>query len=435
VVTRSFPEDYSADCCIPGGADSNLLCKGRQLYMKKIVHFEDTFFPTAGYQLNILSKFMAKEGYEVIIVTSEPDQKRYSKMISFFGSIDFKEEDDNFTKNYGVKIIRLPIKYVIANRVVFGNELFKTINSLEPDILYIHGNDSLTAMRFIMKMHKLPYPIVFDSHMVEMGSHNRFNKVFRKVYRKFFTPRIVRQNKIVIRTQDSDYVYKCLGIPLTQSPWISVGSDTLLFYPDEQVYTRKRKEYEISENDFLVLYTGKLDKYKGAILLAEAFKKKIKTNNGKNIVLMTVGSFIDEEGEKAKKIFSESENRILNIGTQRYLNLAQFYQMADLVVFPKQCSLSFYDAQACKIPIICEDNNISVSRLSHKNGFVYEINNKDDLIAKIKKCAEMEKEQYEELKQNAYRFVKSSYDYAYITKKYLAILQQEYDKFNKTINE
>lgn len=37
----------------------------------KIVHVEDFFHPDAGYQINILPKYMAKMGHEVVVITSE----------------------------------------------------------------------------------------------------------------------------------------------------------------------------------------------------------------------------------------------------------------------------------------------------------------------------------------------------------------------------
>ena len=40
----------------------------------KIVHVEDFFHPDAGYQINVLPKYLAKFGHEQVIITSEMDK-------------------------------------------------------------------------------------------------------------------------------------------------------------------------------------------------------------------------------------------------------------------------------------------------------------------------------------------------------------------------
>ena len=82
-----------------------------------------------------------------------------------------------------VKIIRLPIVKFISGRAVFTDRLRKTVDNLKPDILYVHGNDTLSAMYFIARLGKLNYALISDSHMLEMASKNKFNYLFRQFYR------------------------------------------------------------------------------------------------------------------------------------------------------------------------------------------------------------------------------------------------------------
>ena len=394
-----------------------------------IVHVEDFFHPDAGYQINILPKYMTNEGHNVTIVTAEL-KKIPEELTSFFGKDNIKKRDDSYTDKTGVKIIRLPIKAFISGRAVFGKELDNTIESLNPDILYVHGNDTLTGMRYINKLRKLKYPVVMDSHMLEMASTNKFSKLYKQFYRKFFTPKIKDYNLKIIRTQNDSYVEKHLGIPIEQCPWISVGSDTILFHPDEKVKKEFRKENNISDDDFVVVYTGKLIESKGAKLLAQAFEKKLENSKNKKIVLVVVGNTSGEYGKEVEKIFKKSQNRIIRFPTQKYMDLAKFYQASDLSVFPKQCSLSFYDAQACGLPVVSENNTINVDRLKNNNGFNFELGDIDDFREKIKKCVEMDDSKYQEMKNNAINFVKENYDYKDISKQYTKILLDEYNRFN-----
>lgn len=393
----------------------------------KIVHVEDFFHPNAGYQINILPKYMVKQGHSVTIITSEME-KIPEHLTTFFGRDDIRKQDMKYSELTGVDIIRLPLKDFISGRAVFTRQLFKTIKYLKPDVLYVHGNDTLTAIRCLLRLKKLNCPIVLDSHMLEMASINKFSKIFRIFYKAFFTPIIIRNEIPVIRTQDDPYVEKHLGIPLKQCPWISVGSDTILFHPDKDIRYKFRKEYKIHENDFVVVYTGKLDDAKGGKFLAEAFIEKFNNSKNKKVVLVVVGNTSGEYGKQVEEVFEKSQNKIIRFATQKYIDLAQFYQAADLSVFPKQCSLSFYDAQACGLPVISEDNNINIARLQKDNGFNFISGDINDFRSKIVKCIEMDEVKFNEISQNAFGFVRDNYNYEIIARQYSDILYHEHKR-------
>ncbi|MGD7053944.1 glycosyltransferase family 4 protein [Sutcliffiella horikoshii] len=397
--------------------------------IKTIVHVEDVFYPTAGYQINIIPKYMVKEGYDVYIVTSRVEGNYKTSNMKFFGNIDIEKEDERYSKETGVKIIRIPVKRVISNRIVFGSELFKAVKNLKPDILYVHGNDTLTAMRYILQIGKLNFPIVFDSHMLEIASKNKFKYIYRFIYRNIFTPKLKKFKVPVIRTQNDEYVEKCLGIPLTQAPWISVGTDTMHFQPNKSIRLKMRNELKINKDDFVIIYTGKINKSKGALLLAEAIQEKIKVLGNHKLIFIIVGNAVDEEGKKAEELLKKSENKVMRIPTQNYLDLNKYYQLADLAIFPKQCSLSFYDAQSCGLPVLSEDNKINADRLRFNNGFNFKSDDVIDLRKKIEMCVNLNKEYYEELKENAILSIQDGYDYHDLTKRYLEILKNEYSLF------
>ncbi len=392
----------------------------------KIVHVEDYFHPEAGYQINILPKYMSYMGHEVTIITSEME-KIPEFLTSFFGRDNIKEKDEIYMEENKVKIVRLPLKAFVSGRAVFTSQLFKAIKNENPDAVYIHGNDTLTGMRYLMKYKALGYPLVMDSHMLEMASVNQFNKIFRKIYKNVFTPIIIKNNISVIRTQDDPYVEKCLGIPLKQAPWISYGSDTILFHPDAEIKKSFRAEHGISDDDFVVVYTGKLDEAKGGKLLAQTFREKFQTK--KNVVLVAVGNTSGEYGKEVERIFDESENRIIRFPTQKYYDLAQFYQAADLSVFARQCSLSFYDAQACGLPVLSEDNNINVDRCSHGNGWNFKAGNVNDFRSKIEAVVNLNSDEYRKTAECAYRFIIENYNYEDKAREYEAILLREYKKY------
>lgn len=396
-----------------------------------IVNVEDFFIPDAGYQINIVPKYLSKFGHEVYIVTSTVEGI-HKPAAEFFGIDGIDERDAKYTMETGVKIVRItPLTTkVISGRMIQSKAMFRAVEKLHPDVVYVHGNDSLTGIRYL-RQNKKSYAIVTDSHMLSMASKNRLNKAFYWYYRKIITPKIIRNQIPVIRTQDDHFVEKCLGIPLSQAPWISYGSDTMLFHPDEEVKKLFRVEHGISDNDFVIVYTGKLDEAKGGKLLAQAFRRKFQTK--KKVVFVAVGNTSGEYGREVEQIFNESENRIIRFPTQKYYELAQFYQAADLSVFAKQCSLSFYDAQACGLPVLSEDNNINVDRCSHGNGWNFKADDIQDFRSKIEGVVNMDREEYQKVADTAYRFIIENYNYEDKAREYETILFREYQKYKDKV--
>ena len=394
----------------------------------RIVNIEDYFIPDAGYQINIMPKYLSLFGHQVWIVTSKVDGIK-KPAADFFGTEDIEKRDAAFTEKTGVKILRVKpfINRTVNSRIIQGGELFRAVDSLNPDVVYVHGNDTLTGIRYLLKKN-LPYALVTDSHMLSMATENRFHRLFADGYRRFVTPRILKHNIPVIRTQDDPYVELAFGIPLSQAPWISYGTDTLLFHRDAAVREKFRKENGIGDDDFVAVYTGKLDEPKGGKLLAEAFLKKFEGK--KNAVLLVVGKTVDDKyGKEVERLFSESENKIIRFPTQKYCDLPKFYQSADVSVFAKQCSLSFYDAQGCGLPVLSEDNNINIDRNSHGNGLCFKSGEVEDFRNKIEEFLNMSDEDYKAMSDNAYNFISDNYNYETKAREYEKIIIDAYNNF------
>ncbi len=393
----------------------------------RIVHIEDIFYPTAGYQINILPKYQVLQGHEVYIVTSELEKIPDSFGVSFFGRKDIKKLDHEYSKNTGVKIIRYPVLFIFMMRVFHKKGFYKCIEELNPDIIFSHGDGTIYSLHYIKNKNlKKNFAVIFDSHMLEIASKNRFRMLYRIVFKNVYTPIIKKKKYVFIRTQNDNYVEKCLGIPLIQCPWISVGSDTLLFHPDFSVRAKFRKENNISENDFVAIYAGKLDEAKGGKFFAETFLNELVLSHDKKFVLIIVGSlFNDKYGKEVMELLKKSKNRLIMFETQIYTNLAIFYQSADVALFPKQCSLSFYDVQACGLPVISENNNININRLAYNNGITFQAGNSEDFRKKIQQIASLSSIEYKATSENANNYVKKNFDYKNIANKYLSVINDE----------
>lgn len=388
----------------------------------KIIYIVDFFHPDAGYQVNIMAKYWSLFGNEVIVISSEL-KKLPSFLTDFFDCSDIEKKDSLYENNNKVKIIRVPIIAYKSGRSIYTGKIFKLIKEIKPDIVFVNGNDTLIGMQLIRRQRRAPYVLVSDNHMLEMASENPFRKVYRFIYKNFYTPIIIKENIPVIRTVDDPYVEKCLGIPLNRCPVISFGTDTLLFHPDENQKVKFRKENNISQSDFVVLYAGKLSRNKGIDILAEVVDRKI--SEKRKITFIVIGNSSGEFGEFIEKRFSESKNRVIRFSTQTYQNLCYFYQAADIAVYPKECSLSFYDVQACGLPVVFENNNINIDRSAYGSAVVFQSGDIEDMVCKIRMLSEMTESEILLYSKRAVEFITSQYEYKDKAKEYLELFQSK----------
>lgn len=397
----------------------------------KIVHVEDFFHPDAGYQVNLLSRLQQAEGHDITVVTAELD-KIPSFITAFFGKDNIPQKDLAFTEETGVKIIRVPLLTFYSGRSIFHPRLFKVVSERNPDVVFVHGEDTLTGILFILFSKWRKYPIVLDCHMLEMASLNRFREYFRAFYRRFITPIILRENIPLIRVVDSDYVEKCLGIPLSHTDLLSFGTDTAYFTPNAEVGNTIRVKYGIDKHTFLVLYAGKLDETKGGGFLAEAIQQKFSSDSNRSIEFMIIGNSDGDYGQAVEQKFQTSENKILRLPTQRYFDLAQFYQAADLVVFSRQCSMSFFEAQSCGVPVLFEANEINTQRTESGNAFTFIPEDIKDFRSKIIWLSSISNNQFNEIRKNARDYTLQNYDYIPIAKKFTSVLIRAFESWQKS---
>lgn len=387
-----------------------------------IVHVESFFHPDAGYQLDILAKYMAAKGHQVTVITGEIE-KFPDYLTSFFGKDNIETRDSEYEKKYHVKIIRIPVLWYYSGRAFFKRTFFEAIDKLAPDVVFAHCHDDMVGIRTINYCLKKRIPVVGDTHMAEAASKNRLRNLFRFYYRNWEAKKIVRNGIPIIRTADIDYVNKIYGIPLPQCPIVSFGSDLMLFHPDEEIKRKMRSELSLETKDFVIIYAGKLDEYKGGLFLAESIKKKFDTN--KNVVFIIIGNTVGEYGKKVKDILSKSENRVILFPTMKYEDLANYFMCADIAIIPKQSSLTFYDYQACGLPVIAEDSDVNRTRVSKSNGYLFESDSKEAFRNAIACAVNLQDNELHTLRENALRYIQSDYDYDNKCDEFLTIINNE----------
>ncbi len=392
----------------------------------RIVHVEDFFHPDAGYQLNLLAKSQARQGHDVSIVCAELSRVP-AGLTAFFGKDDVSSKDRRYFEEFGVKIVRLPILAFVSGRALFfPRQLFSAVKSEDPEVVMVHGAETVTGVLFVLFGKWQGLRVLLDSHMLEMASVNRFSRWFTWCYRLLVTPVILEKKIPLVRVADSDYVERHLGIPLDYTQLLPLGSDLEFFAPDAQARADVRTRLGIRDREFVVVYAGKLDSAKGALFLADAISEVF--NCARDVVFLIIGNPDAEIEVDLERRFLESENKVIRLPTQRYVDLPRFFAASDLAVFPKQCSLSFFDAQASGLPVLLEDNEINRARAEGGGGELFRPSNVEDFRLLIERFLLMDKFEWDNYSERGRRYVEQNYNFLPVAEGFSQLMQSLIDR-------
>lgn len=392
----------------------------------KILHVEAEYIPGLGYQVNLLSKYMAKLGHEVIILSTELDIVRPHQK-NYIGTYSKKVDYDHYSAT-NVKIIRVPCKGLISDRHIWSFRVFNKIKEINPDIIFLHDNDTLVSMLYIVfYLKKFQIPLITDSHMVAIASRNKFAKLFQFLYRKIVTPIIVRNNINVVRTVDDDFILKVFNIPKDMAPIISFGSDVERFRPNDIRKIQLRTKYGIPLDNRVFIYTGKLSKDKEGFFLANSLLEPFILNNKAKISFLIVSSVDGEYGNKVEETFNRSSNQIIRMPFVNHEELSDVILTADVAIIHYAASLTYFDYLASGLPVIWSDIEINVRRSDKRFVNLFENLNVNSLRDNIDYFIGLDVEDLSKKSKMAREFAVENYSYENITNQFMNVFKSEID--------
>lgn len=339
----------------------------------KIIHVEDRFEPTAGYQINELLKEQSKMDNEIVVISST--------MSIFSNENELVNQDAIFEKETGVKVIRLKPLFVFSSRYYFNN-LFKIIDDLKPDIVFLHGIVDFKDL--ILFGPKKSYYICRDCHMSWVASKNRFSKNIAKVFSSLFSKKINISNKYKmiysLGIEESQYL-ESIGIDNKMIEYLPHGYNSDEMFFSNIARKEIRNKYSISEDEVLISYIGKFDKNKRPDIVLDIIDA-LGVEYKKNIKLLFVGNMT---GDYEKLIYKKvSQYNLLSkctfIEAQPYKLLYKFFSASDICIWPKETTLSSIHAQVCHSIPIMENHDSNKERVID-NRSLFEKNNIDDAVS------------------------------------------------------
>lgn len=299
-----------------------------------------------GYQENLLPKYQRKLGHELCLIITNTTHKNGE--VEQVPCADYVLED-------GVRVIRLARKQYRSRKLTAYRakmDVLPYLNEIKPDFIFFHGLVSESIFDCIKyKRNNSDCVIVQDNHLdynIGMTVHTFKQKVARAYYRAVNRRSIPYVSRVYgVTPWRKTYAEDYFRIPSSKTDVLIMGADDekIDFAHRDEIRSRIRSEYNIADDEFLLVSGGKIDKQKRIHLLMEAVMQMPNTR------LLIFGKVGDDIKDTFDSLLSQSNN-IIYIGWIASEDAYDYFFAADLVVFPGQHSVLWEQACASKVPCL-----------------------------------------------------------------------------------
>ena len=325
----------------------------------KIIFVSSWYSEGMGYLENCLPKALIKLGHEVHLITSTAqvyyNQPYWRDAYSAYLGEPIVEERTNDSN--GVTIHRLDFKTIRKRISIIG--LTTLIKSIKPDVVHTFMHADWDTLRIVLTKWLIskPFKLFTSNHTSYLAlfptpqAHIDFNWKRKTLFFLTFTLAgtfisFYTKKCFCVTTDAAEVANKYFGVPKNKLKVTTLGVDTDVFKPNEENRERVRNQFGIQDDETLCIYTGKFLKLRRTDLLAEAVKNL--RHKGLKIKCLFIG-----EGEDVA-LLQNTEGSIV-VPMQPHLTLPQYYQAADIAVWPFGESSSQLDAVATGLCLVMAD--------------------------------------------------------------------------------
>lgn len=305
------------------------------------------------YQENMLPKFHKKMGYDVEIIASTLSFDEHGNGCNIDPGI--------YDNEYGIKVTRLPYKKGLPDRIGKFLRLYEgfeeALVKAEPDIIFVHGCQFCDIGVIVKYVKKRPDVTVFvDNHADFSNSATNWlskNVLHKGLWRKC-AHKIEPYTKkfygvLPVRVDFLKNIYK---LPPEKCELLVMGADDELVEKAKVSGARERirKQYGTNDSDFLILTGGKIDQWKKQTLLLMQAVRNIKNEH---LRLIVFGSVTQELMDQVKALADGT--KVQYIGWIQSKDSYEYFEAADLVVFPGRHSVMWEQVTGQGIPMLVKD--------------------------------------------------------------------------------
>jgi glycosyltransferase involved in cell wall biosynthesis len=325
---------------------------------------------------------------------------------------------DDIEKDEAIKAIEIDVSRLKNFRDVYlaiktASNIMKNRKNI--DILHLHSPHLPSFVSAILGR-LFGKPVITTIHGKFPRSKNFLKRLYFEITIK---GTIALSDKITFVDEGGKGHYNIpLGIVIEN------GIDIRLFSPDHELRKRTRGDLEISEDDVVLLFLGRLVAHKGIYDLLYAFSI-VNTQTNVNIKLIVIGSGeVDKVSKKIESLNLDNDAMLLG----KVKKVSNYYRASDIFVLytspleglpialleASSCGLSIISTRVSGIPAVIEDG---------KNGFLVEYGDRESLIQKIKILVE-DKDLRDKLGQNARKRIMENYNIDKTVDKYIQLYKE-----------
>ena len=345
----------------------------------KIVHIADCYIDGWGYQENLLPQYQKRDGHSVVVV-ADNDHLKYLNNPKLAQEILMRGVEYDYD---GIKVYKIREYLTTSSSSLVCKGLNRILKQESPDMIF-HHNLNLSTLS-VAARYKRKHPEVklyVDNHADWINESK--NWLWHLFFYDIMMPLHVKSlgdyvdAYIGVSPLRCQYLNKVFRVPKRKIVFLPIGCDT---YQAKQIMEDRlqlRKQYGISEQSFLIISGGKIDRSKGTIELisaCEEIKKK-----GEDIHLVLFGKIDDEVGGLAQKY-----DWISIFGWCDRKKTLSLLKMADTACWPWLHTTLIEDSVAVGTPLVVKMSD-NVSHFCKEDAGVFmKCGDKKELEASLQK--------------------------------------------------
>jgi len=350
----------------------------------RVLHVIDHIYPQLGYQ-----EFFLAKAHSCVNPTLVISSDRYAKAIFEANKPILKEEivGSGLRKEEGLLILRLPAWFNIPelnSPWLIGLE--REITKFNPDLIIAHGLVNLSSIRIALAKRKYnKAKLVFDDHMTFNATRGGWTLLLYKIFKLLLAPIFIKSTDffVAVTPETKNFMSKYYGIPKDSIKVIPLGYSEQNFFKDSQLRASIRKKHNIKDSEIVLIYAGKIVPEKGVHILVKAAIELCQKYD--NLRFILIGGNDPDYLQRLKNQISIArlEGNFIILDAVPNKELCQYYNAADIGVWPLQCSVTMLEATACGLPTIISDKSGATDRIASGNGLLYRESDCSDLVEKI----------------------------------------------------
>jgi len=366
----------------------------------KIGLFVDAFFPMVDGVINVVDNYAKKlsDYADIIVFAPRSREKNYKDLFPY--------------KVVRSRQFKVPMTEYDLSVPLFDSNFQQELKIAKLDIVHIHSPFTIgnVGVKYAKK-HKIP---------VVATIHSQYRRDFLEKTKSETLADMAIHSIIKLYNQVDECwaVNKKVGeifyqFGLKEMPKVQHNATDLIPFENELVLKKLREKYQITNQQKVFLFVGRLDKVKNLAFLIESLHELLKYKFPFKMLFIGSGPFEHE----MKQLIHQYDltNQITFVGrVMNRVELSSYYRLADLFLFPSlydSSSLVQIEAASQNTPSLFLEGAATADTISpNKNGYLAK-SNPSAYATKIIDIFKQEKE-YEEVCKSAFDDLYKTWQFA-----------------------